>query len=67
MLRVEAFYIRASSVIHVETAIRHSKHREHSALRRVRGARKPESVQKRKLQNRHQLKNEVLRAVDPHL
>ena len=34
----------ASSVIYVETAIQHSKHREHSSLPRGRGARKAESV-----------------------
>ena len=33
-----------SSVIHVKAVIQHSKHHKHSALRRNRGASKPESV-----------------------
>ena len=60
----------ASSVIYVETAIQHSKHREHWPLRRVRGARKTESVKtarRPKTARSAPAEKRSPRAVDPHV
>ena len=60
----------ASSVIHIDTVIQHSKHQEDSPLRRVRGARKAESVKtakRPKTARSAPAEERSPRAVDPHL
>ena len=56
-----------SSVIYVKTTIQHSKHGEHSPLRRARGARKAQSVKTARQPKTTRSGPAVFRSYEVHL